>query len=146
MFFGRVRFPGKVTAVVSMRPAGRTTFVHQLRREHIESGVSRERLPCLSFEDDRFADLEVTHLDLLISEYEREFPDTDDTATAIQVCADASVLSTAARKCRALAEAGQRFPSARRRLLTLTRDGFPAETPAGTEVQTACEWLLEDAP
>ena len=81
--FGRVRFPGKVTAVVGMRRAGKTTFVHQLRREHIESGVARERLPCLSFEDERFADVEVAHLDLLISEYEREFPDADGTATVI---------------------------------------------------------------
>ena len=81
--FGRVRFPGKVTAVVGMRRAGKTTFVHQLRCEHIASGVARERLPCLSFEDERFADLDVTHLDLLISEYEREFPDADGTATVI---------------------------------------------------------------
>ena len=81
--FGRVRFPGKVTAVVGMRRAGKTTFVHQLRREQIDLGVARERLPCLSFEDERFADLDVTHLDLLISEYEREFPDADGTATVI---------------------------------------------------------------
>ena len=81
--FGRVRLPGKVTAVVGMRRAGKTTFVHQLRREHIESDVARERLPCLSFEDERFADLDATHLDLLISEYEREFPDADGTATVI---------------------------------------------------------------
>ena len=81
--FGRVRLPGKVTAVVGMRRAGKTTFVHQLRCEHIASGVARERLPCLSFEDERFADLDVTHLDLLISEYEREFPDADGTATVI---------------------------------------------------------------
>ena len=81
--FGRVQFPGKVTAVVGMRRAGKTTFAHQLRREHIESGVARERLPSLSFEDERFADIEVTHLDLLISEYEREFPDNDGTETVI---------------------------------------------------------------
>ena len=41
--------------------------------------------------------------------------------------------------------AGKRFPNARKRVLTLTRDGFPAEWPAGTEVQTAGEWLLEEA-
>ena len=81
--FGRVRFPGKVTAVVGMRRAGKTTFLHQLRRERIESGVARERLPCLSFEDERFADLEATHLDLLVSEYDREFPDADGRATVI---------------------------------------------------------------
>ena len=63
----------------------------------------------------------------------------------IQVCADLTDPFTAARESRALAEAGNRFPRARKRLLTLTHEGTPAEVPAGTEVQTACEWLLEGA-
>ena len=54
--------------------------------------------------------------------------------------------ATAARECRALAAAGRLFPRARKRLLTATRDGLPAEPPAGTETQNAGEWLLEDAP
>ena len=37
---------------------------------------------------------------------------------------------------------GALFPEARKRLLTLTRDGLPAEAPADVEVQSACEWLL----
>ena len=64
----------------------------------------------------------------------------------IQVCADLSDAATAARECRALEAAGRLFPRARKWLLTATRDGLPAEPPAGTEVQTAGEWLLEDAP
>ena len=63
-----------------------------------------------------------------------------------QVCADLSDPATTAREQRALAAAGKRFPNARKRALTLTRDGFPAEWPAGTEVQTVGEWLLEEAP
>ena len=76
--FGRLRFPGKATAVTGMRRTGKTTFLHQLRRECIEQGVARERLPCVSFEDDRLADLDATHLDLLLSEYGRRFPDTGE--------------------------------------------------------------------
>ena len=41
--FGAVRFPGKATAVVGMRRAGKTTFLHQLREERIERGVPRQR-------------------------------------------------------------------------------------------------------
>ena len=79
--FGTVRFPGKVTAVMGMRRAGKTTFLHQLRQERIEQGAARERLPYISFEDERLADLDATQLDLLLSEYDRRFPDADDAAT-----------------------------------------------------------------
>ena len=67
--FGRVRFPGKATAVVGMRRAGKTTFLHQLRQVRIEQGVPRQQLPYVSFEDERLADLEPADLDLLVSEY-----------------------------------------------------------------------------
>lgn len=63
----------------------------------------------------------------------------------IQVCADASDPFTAARESRALAAAGKQFPQARKRLLTLTQDAVPTSFPAGTEVQTACEWFLGGA-
>ena len=63
----------------------------------------------------------------------------------IQVFADLTDAATETHECRALAAAGDQFPRARKRLLTLTHDGIPAELPAGVEVQTACEWLLGDA-
>ncbi len=63
----------------------------------------------------------------------------------LQVCADLSDPATAAREYRALAAGGEMFPDARRLLLTLLRDGLPAEVPAGMEVRTACEWFLETA-
>ena len=79
--------------------------------------------------------------------YEVDFLARDQVGETelIQVCADLTDPATATRECRALAAAGNRFPRARKRLLTLTHEGIPAELPAGTEVQTACEWLLEDA-
>lgn len=41
---GVVSLPNKATAVVGMRRAGKTTFLHQLRRNRLEAGVARERL------------------------------------------------------------------------------------------------------
>ena len=78
--FGKVRFPGKVTVVTGMRRAGKTTFLHQLRGERLAEGAPRERLPYVSFEDERLADLDATHVGLLLSEYDRRFPDADDGA------------------------------------------------------------------
>ena len=60
----------------------------------------------------------------------------------IQVCAEAGAPDTAERELRALIEAGRQFPQARKRLLTLTRDGLPHETPADVQAQPAYVWLL----
>lgn len=38
----------------------------------------------------------------------------------------------------------RRFPGATKRLLTLTRDGSPAETPPDVIVQPACDWMLTE--
>ena len=72
-----VRFPGKVTAVVGMRRAGKTTFLHQLRSESVERGVPLRRLPYISFDDERLADLGATQLGLLVDEYYRRSPESD---------------------------------------------------------------------
>ncbi len=63
-------------------------------------------------------------------------------AELIQVCADLADPATGDRELRALATAGARFPRARRRLLTLHREGIPGDLPAGVEAQPAYEWLL----
>lgn len=54
---GTVSLPGKATAVVGMRRAGKTTFLHQIRRERLGRGVGQERLPYINFEDERLAGL-----------------------------------------------------------------------------------------
>lgn len=71
---GRVFLPGKATAVVGMRRVGKTTFLHQLRRERLREGVERERLPYVNFEDEQLAGLEAGQLHLLLEEHYRRFP------------------------------------------------------------------------
>ncbi len=71
---GTVSLPGKATAVVGMRRAGKTTYLHQLRRERFARGVGRERLPMINFEDERLAGLAARDLHLVIEEYYRQFP------------------------------------------------------------------------
>ncbi len=61
----------------------------------------------------------------------------------IQVCADASDPVVSHREPRALEGAGRMLPTANKRLLTLTRDGAPSETPPGVTVQPAYQWMLE---
>lgn len=72
---GRVWLPGKATAVVGMRRAGKTTFLHQLRRERLQRKVPRENLPYLNFEDERLHGLQAAQLNLVLEEYYRLHPE-----------------------------------------------------------------------
>jgi hypothetical protein len=71
---GATSFPGKATAVIGPRRAGKTFFLHQLRRERLASGVPRERLAYVNFEDERLADLDASRMGLVVEEYYRRFP------------------------------------------------------------------------
>ncbi len=71
---GATGLPGKATAVVGMRRAGKTTFLHQLRRERLAGGAARERLPYLNFEDERLTGLEASQLGFLVEEFGRRVP------------------------------------------------------------------------
>lgn len=79
--YGTVALPGKVSAVIGMRRAGKTTFLHQLRRERMERGTPREQLPYVNFEDERLAGLEAAHLGFLVEEHGRRFPEARTNAT-----------------------------------------------------------------
>ncbi|MGC8724813.1 MAG: ATP-binding protein [Acidobacteriota bacterium] len=79
--FTRASFPGKATAVIGMRRAGKSSFLHQLRGERLEAGVERERLPFVNFEDERLSGLEVSHLTALVEEYYRRYPSFRGKAT-----------------------------------------------------------------
>ena len=71
---GPVSLPGKATAVVGMRRSGKTAFLHQIRRERLAGGVAREKLPFVSFEDEKLAGITAGELDTLIEEYYRRYP------------------------------------------------------------------------
>ncbi|MEW6429295.1 MAG: ATP-binding protein, partial [Thermodesulfobacteriota bacterium] len=74
--YGAVTLPGKATAVVGMRRAGKTSFMNQLRGERLAAGVDQTRLPAINFEDERLAGLTAAHLDFLLEEYGRRVPDS----------------------------------------------------------------------
>ena len=67
----------------------------------------------------------------------------DGRRELIQVCADASDRGAAERELRALTAAGEQFPDAGMRLLTLTRDGIPDPLPDGVAAQPAWAWMLD---
>ncbi len=71
---GRPSLPGKATAVIGMRRAGKTTYLHQIRRERLAHGVAREHLPYLNFEDERLVGLGADQLEVVVEEYYRRFP------------------------------------------------------------------------
>lgn len=66
--------PGKVHAVIGMRRAGKTTFLHQLQEEWRKT-LHPERVVYLSFDDDRLSDLPVEQLGFLLEEYYRRYPE-----------------------------------------------------------------------
>jgi uncharacterized protein len=72
--YGPVALPGKATAVVGMRRSGKTTFLHQVRGERLASGLGRERLPFVNFEDEQLVGLGADDLHVLIEEYYRRYP------------------------------------------------------------------------
>ncbi len=72
--FGAVTLPGKVTAVVGMRRAGKTMFVHQLRTERLGAGTPRECLPFINFEDERLVGMTAEDLHPMLEAYYRRFP------------------------------------------------------------------------
>ena len=84
---GAVQFQGKATAVIGMRRAGKTTFLHQLRGEKLADGITQERLPYINFEDERLAGLTADQLSPLIESYYRRFPAFRRSATVF-LCLD----------------------------------------------------------
>ncbi len=71
---GNVTLPGKATAVIGMRRAGKTFFLHQVRLEQIAQGVPRDRLPYINFEDERLAGIEADQLSPLVETFYRQHP------------------------------------------------------------------------
>ena len=85
---GRVRFPGKATAVIGMRRAGKTTFLHQIRGE-VEAGRGSLALaPYLSFEDERLIGLTASDLGFVLDEHIRLLPAEEADAGVVVWCFD----------------------------------------------------------
>jgi hypothetical protein len=70
--------PGKCHAVIGMRRAGKTCFLHQLQRERIEQGAPRETQVYFNFDDERLAGLEAAQLHWVLEEYFLRFPQHRD--------------------------------------------------------------------
>lgn len=87
----RVRPPitlsGKATAVIGMRRAGKTTFLHQQRAERRAAGVAPERLPYWNFEDERTRGLTAEQLSMLLHENQRQHPEGKGRAKTM-LCLD----------------------------------------------------------
>lgn len=74
--------PGKATAVIGMRRAGKTCLLWQTLADRLAQGTPREGLLYFSFEDERLAGLLATDLALLIEEYYRLYPEWRDARRA----------------------------------------------------------------
>ena len=65
---------GKALAVIGMRRAGKTTFLHQIRGDMIKAGRDAERLVYFSFEDERLGGLDAAGLHVIPDTHARLFP------------------------------------------------------------------------
>jgi predicted AAA+ superfamily ATPase len=73
---------GKAIAVIGMRRAGKTSFLHQCRRSLIEGGRSPERLLCFNFEDERLSGLKAEDLGGISDTLQRLYPEpAEETVT-----------------------------------------------------------------
>jgi predicted AAA+ superfamily ATPase len=84
---GPLLLPGKATAVIGMRRAGKTTFLHQQRRERLAAGIAPQRLPYWNFEDERTRGMTAEHLTPLLDEFHRQHPHVAGTAP-LTLCLD----------------------------------------------------------
>jgi predicted AAA+ superfamily ATPase len=85
--YGTTSVSDKVTAIIGMRRAGKTTFVHQLRQQRLDQGISRDHVPYINFEDERLAGLQASQLGFLLDEYGRRVTGSN-TATPVTWCFD----------------------------------------------------------
>ncbi len=69
---------GKAVAVIGMRRAGKTTFLHQQRADRIHAGRSPQRQLYFNFEDERMAGFDAAQLGLIPETHMRLFPEPSD--------------------------------------------------------------------
>lgn len=103
---GAVRLPGKVTSVLGVRRAGKTTFVHQLRRERVAAGLRRELVPYVNFEDERLAQMDASQLGFLVEEFGRRVPGASAKGPVLWCFDEIQMVSGWERFVRRLLDAG----------------------------------------
>lgn len=70
--------PGKTHAVIGMRRAGKTCFLHQLQRERIGTGAPRDTQVYFNFDDERLSGMASAQLHWVLEEYFLHFPQHRD--------------------------------------------------------------------
>ncbi|MCX7634439.1 MAG: hypothetical protein N2Z74_01680 [Syntrophales bacterium] len=65
---------GKVHAAIGKRRTGKSCFLRQLQVT-LKVKMPSERVVLISFGDDRLSDLGLVHLDFLLEEYYRRYPE-----------------------------------------------------------------------
>jgi len=66
---------GKAMAVIGMRRAGKTSYLHQCRGDLIDTGRTPSRLIYFNFEDERLGDFRMDQLHLILDTHLRLFPE-----------------------------------------------------------------------
>jgi uncharacterized protein len=72
--------PNKTHAIIGMRRAGKTSYLHQLMAEARQT-IPPERAFYISFDDDRLAGMGMEQLSALFDEYYRRYPDYKQAQT-----------------------------------------------------------------
>jgi predicted AAA+ superfamily ATPase len=71
--FSEVR--GKADVVIGMRRAGKTWFCYQKIKNLIASGIKKEEILYLNFEDDRLLEFTVNHFQEILDVYFGKYPE-----------------------------------------------------------------------
>lgn len=66
---------GKIDTVIGMRRAGKTSFLYQIIHHYLQSGLPKNRILYINFDDERLLPLKVTQLHLILDIFFRLHPE-----------------------------------------------------------------------
>ena len=67
--------PSKPDVLIGMRRTGKTFFCYQIIKGLLKSGINKNRIFMINFEDDRLLEFTVKDFSILVEEYYKKFPD-----------------------------------------------------------------------
>lgn len=70
---------GKADIVIGMRRTGKTWFCYQKMKDLITSGISKEKILYINFEDDRLLEFKVNHFQEILNVYFGKYPENRTT-------------------------------------------------------------------